>query len=186
MIKFKFNEAKTTQVAALLLKKNNGRMNYMKLIKLLYFIDREALNRWERALTGDSYFSMPQGPVLSKILDKVSHGKQPAVASYWHTYISNPEYYKVSLKREPEFDELSKREKSLILEINRKYKSHSQWDMVDLCHKILPEWEDPGNSAFPIRIEDIFRALNKTEREIEIVDEEISNLEFVEQVLSEN
>jgi len=54
-----FNEAKATQAAALLLKLRGGRMNYMKLIKLLYLVDRTALIRWGRPVTFDSYCSMP-------------------------------------------------------------------------------------------------------------------------------
>ena len=98
MIRFKFSEIKATQAAAFLLKANGGKMNYMKLIKLLYLADREALSRWERPITGDSYVSMDNGPVLSKVLDKINSGKNPAgEKSYWHDYISSPENYNIKL-----------------------------------------------------------------------------------------
>ena len=61
MITFKFNEKKTTQVAALFIKKHGRPLNYTKLIKLLYLTDREALSRWERPLTGDSYVINAKG-----------------------------------------------------------------------------------------------------------------------------
>lgn len=183
MITFKFNEIKTTQVAALFLKKNKGKMNYMKLIKLLYLADREALARWERPLTGDSYFSMKKGPILSSVLDIINNGKSICENSYWYKYISEPADYEISLEKEPQSDELSKRELELINEIYDKYKDVNKWDMVDICHKILPEWEHPGESSIPIRIEDILKAVNKTEREIEIIEEEISNLEYIQKVL---
>jgi hypothetical protein len=41
MIRFICNEIKTTQDAALFLKLNGGKMNYMKLIKLMYLADRD-------------------------------------------------------------------------------------------------------------------------------------------------
>lgn len=149
MITFHFNEAKATQAAAFLLKENGGEMNYMKLIKLLYIADREALLMWERPITGDSYFSMNKGPILSEVLDKITSGEMPTVESYWHKFISAPANYNVNLKQEPDFDELSKRESELLLNTFKKYKQHNQWAMVDICHQILPEWEHPNGTTIP-------------------------------------
>ena len=53
-----FNEEKATQVAGALLLKAGGDMPYLKLIKLLYFVDREALLRWGRPVTTDRLVSM--------------------------------------------------------------------------------------------------------------------------------
>ena len=44
-MKLRFNEAKAAQAAARLLKLRGGRMSFLKLIKLLYIVDREALLR---------------------------------------------------------------------------------------------------------------------------------------------
>ena len=35
-----------------------GKMSYMKLLKLLYLVDREALLRWGRPVSTDRYVSM--------------------------------------------------------------------------------------------------------------------------------
>ena len=74
MITFKFNEKKATQAAILLLKKNGGQMDSMKLIKLLYLIDRHALIHFERPITGDSYYLTKSGPVLNNVLDLINNG----------------------------------------------------------------------------------------------------------------
>lgn len=185
MITFNFNEAKTTQAAALFLKKSGSKMNYMKLIKLLYLADREALALWERPITGDSYVSMARGPVLSNVLDKINSGKTPHVESYWHKHISSPVSYSVSLlKQEPEFDELSKRERELITKLFKKYDKFDQWQMVEICHKMLPEWQHPGNTSIPIRIEDIFQTFNKTDRQIEIIENELDSINSVRATLA--
>jgi len=52
-------------------------MSYLKLIKLLYIIDREALLRWGRPLTGDRYVSMDHGPVLSQTLNLITEEPRP-------------------------------------------------------------------------------------------------------------
>lgn len=57
----RFIEAKATQAAARLLRNRGGKMSYMKLIKLLYLADREALAQWGRSITTDTYVSMDKG-----------------------------------------------------------------------------------------------------------------------------
>jgi uncharacterized phage-associated protein len=47
-------------------------MAYIKLIKLLYLADREALLRWGRPITTDRHVSMPKGPVVSQIYDLIT------------------------------------------------------------------------------------------------------------------
>lgn len=184
MIRFHYNEIKATQAAAYLLKKNSGILNYMKLIKLLYLSDREALSAWERPITGDSFFSMTHGPVLSKTLDKINSGKNPSEKSYWHEHISTPSNYKVKLKSEPGVDELSKREKDVLDRIFNKYEKYDEWEMVDICHKILSEWEDPGDTSISIAVEDILKATKKTAIEIALIEEEVASINFVNQLLS--
>lgn len=67
-MRLRFNDRKATQAAALLLQLRGGKMSYMKLIKLLYLADREALLQWGRPITTDRYVSMNRDPVLSRIL----------------------------------------------------------------------------------------------------------------------
>ena len=41
-----FSETKVTEAAVHLLRLRDGKMSYLKLLKLLYLADREALHRW--------------------------------------------------------------------------------------------------------------------------------------------
>lgn len=182
MISFKFNEAKTTQIAALFIKRHGGTLNYTKLIKLLYLTDREALSRWERPLTGDSYVSMRNGPVLSQTYELINYPIFLNRASYWHEFISKSAY-DVSLISEPDNSELSTREIDLITEVYEKYKDKTWGQMIDICHDCCHEWEHPGDTSIPIRIEDILKELKKTEKEIEVIEEEASNLKYFDLVL---
>ena len=94
LIKMRFNEVKATQAAARILRNRGGRMSYMKLIKLLYLADREALARWGRNITTDNYVSMPHGPVLSHVLDLITDQPNPFLAeTFWARHISEPERY---------------------------------------------------------------------------------------------
>jgi len=176
VMKPRFNEAKATQAAALLLKKRGGRMSYMKLIKLLYLVDRTALIRWGRPVTFDSYFSLQHGPVLSRTLDLITEGEAPDEPSIWSTCISEPQNYEIALKGECSTDELSQAEEDLIGEIFDQYGRMNRWQLVGRLHDELPEWQNPQGSSLPIEYRDILLAGGKTSREIAEIEAEIEGL----------
>jgi len=182
-MRFLFNEAKATQAACRLLHLRGGRISYLKLIKLLYLLDREALLRWGRPVTTDRYVSMDQGPVVSRIYDLIRGDLRPGEASIWREHISEPDNYDVRLLKEAGDDELSQAEENLIDEIFAQYGSRSRWDLVDFCHR-LPEWEDPHGSAFPIEFRDILKAGRKTDLEIAAIQDELESLAVAEALVS--
>src|SRR5208283_5844116 len=100
----RFNEAKATQAAARFLRFQGGRMNYMKLIKLLYLLDRSALLTWGRPVTTDRYVSMDRGPVVSRILNLIREEPEPGTASFWRRHISGCKAYSVQLVSDPGSD----------------------------------------------------------------------------------
>ncbi|MBI3322650.1 MAG: SocA family protein [Candidatus Omnitrophica bacterium] len=177
----RFDEKKTTQAAARLLKLGGGTMSYLKLIKLLYFVDREALARWSRPVTFDKYFSMPHGQVLSNTLDLIDEGVPPGQESqsYWLQHISVPENFDVKLKKQnPPADELSDAEVALIDEIHKQYGHLSKWDLRDLHHK-LPEYVDPDGSCVRTEYRDILRAVGRTDAEIVSILADLNHLEAI-------
>lgn len=150
-------------------------MSYLKLIKLLYLVDREALLRWGRPVTTDRYVSMTHGPVVSRIYELIREELPPGERSVWREYISEPCNYEVHLQAETGDGELSLAEENLIDEIFRQHGHKSRWELVAYCHT-LPEWEDPQGSAFPIEFKDILKAGGKTELEIEALQDELESL----------
>ena len=178
----RFREAKTTQTAARLLKLRGGSMSYMKLIKLLYLVDREALLRWGRPVTGDRYVSMDRGPVLSRTLNLITEEPCPGEDSTWAHHISKPQNYEVQLSKDAPQDELSEAEAQLIEEIFGKFGTMSRWDLVEFVHQ-LPEWQNPEGSAIPIQYRDILRAGGKTDAEITAILQEIDSLAMADALL---
>ena len=178
----RFNERRATEAAAHFLRLRGGRMSYLKLIKLLYLLDREALLRWGRPVTTDRYVSMDNGPVVSRIYDLIREEPAPGTDRIWRHYISAPEEWEVALLAEPETDELSRSEEALIEEIFAKFGNMNRWDLVRVSHE-LPEWQDPNGSAIPIEYRDILRAGNKTESEIAAVEAELESLAITEAML---
>ncbi len=67
----RYDSDKAAHAAGLFLKLRGGSMSYLKLIKLLYLLDRESFKRWGQPVTGDQYVSMKLGPVLSRVRDLI-------------------------------------------------------------------------------------------------------------------
>jgi uncharacterized phage-associated protein len=166
-MRFPFDEEKTTQAAAYLLKLNGGTLPYIVLIKLLYLADREMLAKHGRPITGDKLVSMKHGPVLSRVLDLVSNGPDDSSPSSWFRYITEPDSYDVSLREVAPTDALSRFEMRLLEGIYQRYGRMDKWKLRDLLHKILPEWKDPGSSMSDIDPVDILRAADWDEAAID-------------------
>lgn len=185
-IRFKFNEQKAVQAAGRLITQGGGEMNYMALIKLLYLVDREALLRWGRPVTGDKPVAMERGPVLSQIFDFVSQKKQHLPPSpQWHNFIRRPApyVYTVRFSAPPDTSALSEAEVALIDEVFAQHRNKSEDDLVKLTHD-LPEWHNPGKSSVSIPFEDILKAGKKDGKQIDAIAREAAADEFLTQTLA--
>jgi uncharacterized phage-associated protein len=161
-----FRDEKATQTAARFLQRAGGRMNLMKLVKLIYLADRAALVKWGRPITMDLFCSLPHGPIVSNTLNLINEQPDPSFRRYWHQYISERQTnYDVVLDHDPHGDQLSRAEETVIDEVFAKYGHLDQWRLRDFTHT-LPEWRDPGASMLPIRIRDILLPEGYSEKEI--------------------
>lgn len=180
-MELKYNEKKAIQIAALLLQKNGGAMDLLRLTKLLYLVDREAFVRWGLPLIGDRYASMERGMVLSETYD-LSKRKfvQPRL---WDDYISAPNHnHELNLIKDPDTDELSQVDIELIDEIYELYKGKSNSYLIEQVHHKLPEWVNVGKSSMIIQYETV---LQKNECEhIEDFLEQLEARSYFEQLAS--
>ena len=76
-MRYSFREEKATQAAALLLGCGGGHMNFMKLVKLIYLADREALIKLGRHITLDQLCSLRYGPIVSNTLNLINEQPDP-------------------------------------------------------------------------------------------------------------
>lgn len=184
-IKFKFDERKAVQAAGRLISQGGGEMSYMALLKLLYLIDREALLRWGKPITGDKVVAMKRGPVLSHIFNLVSQKKQDIPKSAWHNFITRPApyIYTVCFSGAPDTSALSEAEVALIDEVFAQHRHKTEDELVNLTHT-LPEWADPGITSVPIPFEKILRVGKKSNSEIEAIASEAAADEFLDRALA--
>lgn len=177
-----FDEKKATEMAAYFLRKADGRrMSYLKLLKLLYIADREALRRWGYPLTGDSYFSLDHGPVNSRIMDLIREDPQFLNSACWTNHIQI-EQYDVELMQDIPVGRLSQADIELLDEVFREYGHLNKYQLRDLTHD-FPEWEDPKGSRLPITYQDILKAVGRLD-EAEEIAEEIEMYNFAKRTLN--
>ena len=164
-----FNIKKTTQAAAYLLSLSNGRMPYLKLLKLLYLADRKSLQVSEHSITGDQYFSMTKGPVLSATYNLI---KSKGVENYWNNYIQTKPH-DVYMVNKPGKGELSPYDIEILDQINCEFGGWDRWQLVEYTHK-LPEWVDPGTTSKEISFQALLAGLGYHQKDIQRI---INNLE---------
>lgn len=184
MLKPAFNERKAAQVAHLLLRLRGGRMSYLKLIKLMYLIDRAALIKWGRPVTFDHVVSMDNGLVLSETYNLIVGGDQPETHKDWNELISSPTDYEVAaLDADTAYDELSDAEELLVRQIFEAKGKKSRWELVEEHHE-LPEWIDPDGSSIPLNFDEILKKSGqRSYADIETIGNELENIALLEQFI---
>lgn len=168
------NEVKISQIAGYILFKEKGRtMQILKLMKLLYFVDRLSLEKYGEPVSFDNMVAMPHGMVLSQTYN-LSTGSAISIAGGWNEWISDKENHNISLNKDikniDEFDELSTADIELVDEVYSKYGKYSGFDLADMHHNnnICPEWINPNGSSVEVSYADIFISMGKSKDEIKV------------------
>ena len=172
-----YNEVKATQVAALLLELNGGEMDYSKCIKLLYAIEKEAINRWLHPILGDNLCSLPSGQVVSQTLDRAEYRARPP-KSFWNEHLKTTRDNTIHITKECGFGKLSRAEVKLIKEIygENRYKTPGQ--LFDEHHDstLFPEYQDPLGSSIPTKYSGLLVALGKTQEQIDEFEDNLNEM----------
>ena len=153
-IRFRFNPLKAVQVAAMLLKLHGGEMEFLTLLKLMYKADRVAFEKIDKPITGDRYFSMDKGPVLSGVYDLIKDNQKDQNTEVWKKYIStrnDSSNHEVRLLRDRGDDELSNEEEEIVKDAYKEWGRLNSFDIVTLTHD-FPIRENPYSSAIPIDV----------------------------------
>ena len=199
-IQFQFDPEKTVQAAAFLIKLNQPEpMNYMGLLKMLYIADRHALELMDWPITGDKYFSLQYGPVLSGVLDMAKEKRvrdsivrktscqNPLVV--WRRHIARVDKdaqekkYTLVLVSDPGTELLCEEEERILKEVYQKFGHLDPFKVVEWTHD-LPEWRNPGKSRLEIDIEELLRYLHKTDDEIMDISNSIDCNRQIDEVLA--
>ena len=160
---FNFNTAKAIETACRLIEKEGQTINVMKLVKLVYLIDRLSIQRRGIPVVGGTYFSMRNGPVTSELLDLVNAGSLWGLPSCdWEKFISDRQNHEVSLAQKPTYEHLAEAELALIDEVYDQHGARDQWQLRDWCHEHCAEWTPLEEGRDRISLECLAEAVGKT------------------------
>lgn len=183
---FQFDIKKTLAASAWLSLREGGQIDVLFLIKMLYRADRSALNNWGRPITGDSFCSMNNGPVLSHLYNLIKGTVRGKDQAEWDAFFTRRDgNHIIRLIQEPEIGYLSEREIEALEVANREIKAvpTGTRNLARWMHSNCPEWEDPKGSSIPIDPSTILRKSGKTEDEIQRIEEENDALRFAKTIL---
>ncbi|MEM8642615.1 MAG: Panacea domain-containing protein [Cyanobacteria bacterium P01_G01_bin.54] len=158
-MKARYKEDKAVQIAALLLEKEGNKMNYTKLIKLMYVVERRSLIKRGVPITFDNLYSLDNGPILSLTLDNINGQTYSQESTLWSQFISKleQEKYSVYLIKSPGIGKLSRAEVKLVNEVYEELGHMTYGQLISWSHnpRNIPEWQDPNGSSIPIKLCDI-------------------------------
>jgi uncharacterized phage-associated protein len=159
---------KTIQAAGVLFRSDRvRRMNSMRLLKLLYIADREALKETGRPITGGPVLAMERGPVLSEVYDLIrgQHTHMPL----WDRFFRK-DRYDLEMVDDPDARKLSRYEIKKLQEVAARHAEDDKWDLSRHTHT-FEEWtknKPAAGSCREIKLDDILAALGLAQSAPEI------------------
>lgn len=177
---FRFQEDKATDAATRILRRHNGRMTRLHLIKLMYFAERKAAELHNRPICGGRYVSMDNGPVLSEVYSLI-RGECPG--QVWTERIESQGPRDVVLIQESPPSALSEAELDVLDSICDEWDGRGLGEILDHSHD-LPEWQDPHGSSRLIEHTVFLQAINKTPKEIHGIGVEVEEENYFHRLFS--
>ena len=182
---FNFNICKATEVACQFLQREGGTISTLKLVKLIYMLDRLSLDRRGIPVVGGDYLSLRNGPVISEVLDLINAGQLAGADDpRWQQCVSDRLNHQVHLETMPARKHLADAEVDLIDEIWAEHGGKDQWQLRDWCHRHCAEWTPLTRGWAPIAVERIGQALGKSPQEIQKLTREAAELNTLDEIFA--
>jgi len=136
----KINEKKYQEIILYLAEKLGGKIKgKKKLAKLLYFVDFDFFEKFEKSLTGDTYKALPMGPfpvTMEKVLADMTKERKIVVKFEKERADYNPT--EIYLAKEKISGSFTEEEKQILDRVILKYGHLSGKQLEDLSHAEAP------------------------------------------------
>jgi uncharacterized phage-associated protein len=136
----------TIQLAARFLQKDGGRMPYLKLLKLMYYADRQMLVTQGTLITFDKWVAMKLGPVLSSTYHLICH---PDDDNEWARHIET-QGYDVVLVNDPGHDELNRVTQRIVDQVYEAHGHKGEFEIAYGTHD-LSEYDNPEQYGLKVK-----------------------------------
>ena len=180
-----YDELKAAQTTGLLLKLSGGKENLLKLIKLLYAIERESIQCRLCPFTYDKLVSMPHGQVVSNTYDHIKSNSPTGIWGDCFKTTSKGKEKTVHLLKECGISKLSMANIALIKEIYQRNVDKSPEDLEREHHdpRITPEYVNPLGSSIKTNYASLLKLLGKTQIEIENFNADLKEIAFINSLM---
>lgn len=181
---FPFNLRKTIQAVGVVLDADDRRvMDYIRLLKLLYIADREAILETGRPIIGSRVVALKNGPLHSRVYNLIE-GEDVAKAEWAQFFRTEHDY--ICRIGEPGVDSLSRYEIRKLREVEQRFQDCDTWQLVESTHE-FPEWKmnypDPSeNTSRVIPLQDVIEAVGGSIDAYEIL-QDVEEAEAIEKLL---
>jgi uncharacterized phage-associated protein len=157
---FPFNASKITEAAKILIQMEGGKIEVLKLIKLLYISERESFRKRGGPIYGGKYYSLPHGPITSEGLNLMDGEGLKGDQAIWDAVISPRDGNWLSVVADPEIENLSRSELGFLQKVYEEHGHRSAWELRCWCHKNIPEYEELKKGRLPITLKEIGLAVD--------------------------
>ena len=160
-MKFAYNRKKAINVLLWFLNKHSGKLNKVKLVKLVFFADRGHLAKYGRPIVGGEYYALAYGPICSELLNDINESDSDVTLPF-----KNDSYDVCSLENHVNEDILSESDIEVLEAIEKEYGIQDPFKLSDLTHELKAyKKNDPeakGVGRLPLPYEDFFLDLEDT------------------------
>jgi uncharacterized phage-associated protein len=177
-----FRSKKAAQLCARFALHSGGTIEKLKLIKLIYFMEREFLKAHFRPILFDELFSLPHGPICSSTLNGIDGSIHSDV---WEDFIARSGNVIVAKKKfsRDDLDEVSDAELEAADEVWKSLGHMTASQLRNYSHESCPEYTEVINGRVPISYREVLEAVGASEEEAEEVEREISDFRREESLL---
>lgn len=155
-----FDVSTAAQAASYFAQKAGGKIDMLKLIKLMYLAERKNMEVYDRPMFYDLFFSMEKGPVPSMVYYLIDGEKKD---SEWSKHIRSRKKNSniIECIGQGQFDHLSEADTEILEDVWQQFADLDGTEMAEWTHRHCTEWQNPSRGSQRITHQSIFRTLGK-------------------------
>ena len=177
-----FKSLKAAQIAAYFASKSTtpkrGTIEKLKLIKLIYFAERESLKRHHLPMLFDEFYSLPHGPICSATLDGINGKLDARDDIVWNDYITRNGNVVVAIKTfaMESLYAIRNVEAEILNYVWHVLGRMTASQLRNYSHEHCPEYTEITGGRIPITYREVMAALGSTPVEADAIDDDIRNI----------
>jgi uncharacterized phage-associated protein len=185
-----FKSRKAAQIAAFFALKsttpNRGNVEKLKLIKLIYFSEREFLRRYHVPMLFDEFYSLPHGPICSATLNGIDGKLDASDEDIWGEFIARNGNVVVAMRKftRESLDAISNTEMTMLKFIWHRFGDMTASQLRNYSHENCPEYTEVTEGRIPISYREVMIALGVKDAEADFIDDKIRDIRRKESALA--